>query len=189
MADNDAPKLSSDRLEYTIGNMINYGLCSATDSKTIYDDIVLSSNEYGEEELSFESFDLAERFAILSLECSKVYVSPEDRYSMQILSEILASALGKNVILYSDLYGRESDVIRKMEEDSEIGEMWNRYRSLSHMVKSEGHADISRVVFAKKRKIDPMVAGAGRVSSLSEKYRRMLQKYAEEDFSVPLAAE
>ena len=88
IADNDSPLLSADRLEYTIGNSINYGICTIEDAKCFYSDLIIGTNEYGTPELMFKNTLIAETFAKAALGCSKIYISDEDRYAMQLLSEI-----------------------------------------------------------------------------------------------------
>lgn len=46
IADNDTPLLSADRLEYTIGNSINYRICTIEDAKRFYSDLIIGTNEY-----------------------------------------------------------------------------------------------------------------------------------------------
>ena len=62
LADNDSPKLSADRLEYSLSNFINFSFLSKEETQEIYDDISIGINEDGEEELMFSSFSLALKF-------------------------------------------------------------------------------------------------------------------------------
>ena len=39
LADNESPKLSADRLEYTLGNMYSYGFCDLEMIQMIYKDL------------------------------------------------------------------------------------------------------------------------------------------------------
>ena len=92
IADNDSPGLSADRLEYTMGNSINYGFCTGKRAEGWYRDLVVGKNEAGQPELMFQTAEAAEDFALTALRCSEVYVSDEDRYSMQMLAELLQDA-------------------------------------------------------------------------------------------------
>lgn len=65
IADNDSPRLSSDRLEYTFmnGMKMNYGInFSLTDIKKVYDDLEVQINEDGIQELGFKTLEIAEKF-------------------------------------------------------------------------------------------------------------------------------
>ena len=179
VADNDSPQLSADRLEYTLGNMLNYGFCSIDDVKTIYDDLTVDQNESGQNELMFRTTDIAETFALMALKCSGIYVADEDRYAMQILSEILKSAILRGVITSEDLYSTEPEVISKLKQDHLAGSQWNDFCSLRRMTRSDSKADIGnwRQIDAKRRYIDPMVSGKGRLSTLSPLIKRSLDSF------------
>ena len=93
IADNDSPRLSADRLEYSLGNALLWGFLTRAEIAAIYADLRVGVNEDGVPELVFGSPGLAARFAEAALACSKVYVSDADRYAMQALSELLARGL------------------------------------------------------------------------------------------------
>lgn len=181
IADNDSPRLSSDRLEYTIGNAVRYGICTGKEAEKLYDDIIVGTNEEQCEELIFADENNALRFAEIALACSKIYVSEEDRYSMQMLSEIVALALEKKVISYSDLYSGEKAVISRLESDGETKEKWEKFRTLYKMVHDENiPEELRRVIFAKKRYIDPFAAGRGRATQISGTFAESLGNYLNE---------
>lgn len=186
IADNDTPRLSSDRLEYTCGNALNYGFGSAGDIAGLYADLVAGRNGEGEEELVFRHADKASAFARLSLRCSKIYVCDADRYAMQYLALILADAIRRGVLSESDLYSTESGVLAALRYDAASAERWRRFTSFSHTETGEGPE--AMVIDAKKRHIDPYVEGLGRVSSYDEGYRDSLREFLATDFSYPVYA-
>ena len=188
IADNDSPKLSADRLEYTIGNAINFRIASPATMKKCYEDLIADINENGEEEIIFAHEDIALEFSYAALECSKIYVSDEDRYSMQRLSEILKRAYIKKVIQKEDLYKTERELIAKLKGDAELSDAWDNYRSLSHMVTPEKGQKNVRIISAKKRRIDPFVKDSGRLSFINDDFRKDLNRYMALDFEVPIAA-
>ena len=113
VADNDAPRLSADRLDYTCGNAVNFGLASREELAEIFADLRVGKNEFEETELVFRDKEKAARFAFLALACSKIYVCDEDRYAMQRLSELLRAALEAGVIEEGDLASTETAVRRR----------------------------------------------------------------------------
>ena len=117
VADNDAPRLSSDRLEYTMGNALAYGFASPTELEAWYGDLRVAAALDGQIELAFGDRSAALGFARTALRCARVYVSDEDRYAMQRLSEVLAEALRHGVIRESDLAGTEPEVIARLEAE------------------------------------------------------------------------
>lgn len=116
IADNNSPLLSADRLEYTLGNAYYYGFKSMEEIKDMYDDLVISKNEFGEDEISFTSLDKAISFTSTALSNSKVYSSDVDRFSMQYLADLLKLAVDKNIITLDDLYTTEDEIIKKWKK-------------------------------------------------------------------------
>ena len=173
IADNDSPRLSADRLEYTLGNLLNYRIRTPDEVKAYYADLSVGTNEDGEPELVFSDARRAEDFALASLECSKIYVSDEDRYAMQMLSELLRDAIRGGVLTEADLLTTEPEVIAKLLRNGRTAAAWRRYRAyhLTRRVDTpEGEGERRRIP-AKKRYIDPLIAGVGRVSVHSEAFR------------------
>lgn len=180
VADNDSPRLSADRLEYTMRNILHYRFGSLDDLRRFYGDLRVTA-ESGVPELAFEKFDTAREFAFAALGCSEIYVSPEDRYAMQRLSELLKQAIARGVLAPEDLYGVEPDVIKKLEADPETARAWSDYCALHEMI-ADASAPRSdrRVIRAKKRCIDPWVTGQGRLSDLDPDFAAALTAFREE---------
>ncbi len=195
IADNDTPKLSADRLEYTLGNILNFGLGGVEDVKRIYSNLTVGCDEIGEVELCFEDLSVAEEFAMYALECGKVYVCPADRYSMQLLSEVVKRAADRGRLTEDLLYTTEKEVISAICSDAEGRADWEWFTMLNsigtHL--SEDNSLLGkelwrpdypvRKIFAKKRRIDPMVKGKGRVSSLSSSFASSLNTFMAESFN------
>lgn len=173
IAGNDSPQLSADRLEYTIGNSINYGFCSRESAVAYYQNLVIGTDEKGQPELAFQSVEVAEHFAMTALRCSEVYVSDEDRYAMQVLSELIGDALKRGVIKEQDLYTTEPEVISKLLADEWSAAQWGHYRAQKE-IKRADHPDAGgkwRKISAKKRYIDPLVMRQGRIGAISSDYK------------------
>ena len=191
IADNDAPRLSSDRLEYTIGNALNFSLASAEELAALFADIVPAENEYGEEELCFHSPEKAARFADLALACSRIYVSDADRYAMQLLAELLQGALAAGVLTAGSLAGTEEELLETLCADERFAARWRDFRSLSRIERAEqpDERDGWRRIRAKKRRIDPYVAGRGRVSALDPERGAAIAAFLSEDFDYYVRGE
>lgn len=188
VADNDSPKLSADRLEYTLGNMVNYRFATPGTAQRLYDNIIAGRNESGEPELVFRHPGNALEFATLSLRCSEVYSGDADRYAMQLLSEIIQSAVADGVMAMEDLYLDEPAVIAKLCSDEKYRLRWQSYRSLSEIFRPDSDIPSSRVVDAKRRRIDPFVEGLGRVSTLFPEYKSALEDYCSRSLQYRIAA-
>ena len=187
IADNNSPRLSADRLEYTLSNGINFNICLADDAARMYRDLCVTKNEDNEDEIAFTTIDVAEEFTYLSLQCSYIYVSPEDRFAMQKLADVLKYGIECGVISRKDLYGTEDDVITKLVNSIDTSVVWNRFRALSKMVPPDEKPGEARVISSKKRYIDPLVKDKGRISSISEGCRDSIEKFLSQDFSIPVA--
>lgn len=191
IADNDAPRLSADRLEYTLGNLVQFGFGTPALAQTLFEDIVAGENEQGEAELVFLHAHTALTFARCALQCARVYVSPEDRYAMQMLSELLASALDAGVLTEADLMTTEPEVLSRLRAHDTFRQKWERFCALRTMqIRTQpGEGDAWRVVPAKKRFIDPLVRGKGRVTELYPDFSAQLQKFRTEPQDQWLCAE
>ena len=189
IADNDSPLLSADRLEYTIGNAFYYGFRSLEELKEIYDDLSVSKNELGEDEISFNSLDKAVNFTHAALLNSKVYASDIDRFSMQYLADLLKLAVDKKVININDLYSIESEVIIKLEKDSQLKAMWDEFRSFSQVLTNKTKPDKGYWVNipAKRRYINPYVISQGRVATLSSECAKDIEEFLNVDFNIWLS--
>lgn len=179
VADNDSPRLSADRLEYSLGNMFNYGFADYRTVEELYRDITIGTNEVGETELVFTHLEQAAAFAGLALRCGKVYVCDEDRYAMQRLAEVLADALKAGVIVPDDLATTEPRVIAKLTANENTAKVWRTFRAM-HATETADAAQSDgawRRIYAKKRYIDPYVAGRGRVSALDADFAAALDSF------------
>ena len=183
VADNDPPRLSADRLDYTCGNAVNFSLASREELSALLDDLRVGRNEDGETELVFQHGEKAARFAWIALDCSRIYVCDADRYAMQRLSELLRDALAAGVLCERDLGSTERAVVGKLCADPASAGEWAAFRALSRTERApraderEGWRKIS----AKKRRIDPFVAGRGRVSALDGAFAAALSAFMNED--------
>lgn len=185
IADNDTPRLSSDRLEYTLGNILNFGFADSRLVCDLYEDLCVGQNEEGAPEIMFCHCELARSFAQLALRCSKVYVSDEDRYAMQMLAELLRDAIAAGLLAEEDLMRTEPEVIARLEDNPLYRTRWQYFRSYCRVKTGETHPE-ARVVPAKKRHINPYVRGVGRVTSFDATFKRDLEMYLQHDFQYPV---
>lgn len=179
VADNDAPRLSADRLEYTLGNLVQFGFGDTALAKSLYEDLERGANEDGETELVFRTPEKALSFADLALQCSKIYVSDEDRYAMQMLAELLARALKKGIFTEEDLMKTEPEIISLLRADPEFSPQWQIFCGYCDTISADapGAEGQWRMIPAKKRAIDPYVKDQGRASSLFPAFGKALEEF------------
>lgn len=190
VADNDSPRLSADRLEYTMGNALAYGFASPEELGRWYGDLRVTAAPDGQPEPAFSTLAAARGFGLAALRCARVYVSDEDRYAMQLLAELLADALRRGVLREDELWLTEPAVIEKLAADGESGCAWRAFRGL-HRMRSDADAppEKRRVIPAKKRRIDPLVAGLGRLSEIDADFRRETEAFLAEPQTAWLCGE
>ena len=190
VADNDSPRLSADRLEYTLGNLACYGLRDVQTLQAYYDAICVENGADGVPELAFASEETAYRFALDALKMSRIYVAEEARYAMQRLSELLRRAMERGVLSAEALYGTEPEVIAALTGDADTRTKWESFRALHEMLRDRKDAPDGawRVIPSKKRCIDPLVCGRGRLSEISTAFAGELAVFLQEPQDAPLCA-
>lgn len=167
IADNDAPALAADRLEYTMGNLWNYGFADLDQIRSAYHDLAIGMNESGREEIMFSTPETAVWFTRSALKNAYVYVADEDRFAMQALADLLHWAMERNVIYYEDLWTTEHTVISRLQTDPDCKARWDEFCKYAHLLQSAQKPDQGYWVRigAKKRWIDPCAVGLRRVST------------------------
>ena len=178
IADNDSPRLSADRLEYTLGNLLNYRKCTIEEIEKYYKDLTVGVSEDGKQEIMFQNPDIAEEFAFGALSCGMIYSCDFDRYGMEKLAEILRKGLKDKTIMESDLYLSEVEVVNKLSH-SDLRNTWDEYTRLYDVVKDTS-GDI--MVNAKKRYIDPYVCKHGRVTTSSTAFKNAVNEFKNTDY-------
>lgn len=189
VADNATPMLSADRLEYTLGNSFFVYRWEIDKIKEIYNKILLGTNEKQIEELCFGAIGEAETFTRVSLQNCRLFISPENRYAMQYLADLLRNAMEKQILSEADLFSTEPEVIRKLKSNKDTAKLWEIYQSISQVTeaaeKEEGKICVK--VPAKKRYINPLVkteAGFFRITDLKEEVKDEMQAVLEKNLDL-----
>lgn len=194
IADNDTPKLSADRLEYSLANaLFTYDLIKLEEIQQIYNDIEIQRNEQNEIELGFKTKELAREFVKITSRLSIIYREDRTRYSMQFLADILKKLSEENKICKKDLYVlKESEVI-KIIENSKYKQVFNIWKNAKKVkVSNEQPQDVYYVHHgAKIRYINPLVNGE-RISNICKIAKKMIdnnlaydmENYVYLDFSI-----
>ncbi len=180
IADNDSPKLSADRLEYTLSNALNLLRLSREEVSDLYEAISLLPSG----ELGFLDERKAKRFACIALSLGRIYCCDEDRYSMEVLARLIKKAIAMGVLCEGDLYQGEPELIAKLLDSPLKGE-WENYCAMAELVKSEVPQEGFLKIRAKKRYIDPLV-GEKRLSEIDPEFKREADEYLAQDFDVYL---
>lgn len=183
LADSPSPRLCADRLEYTLSNGVHYGF--ARDVQAMYDDLTLTADR---QEFAFATPAIALAFARMALQCGKVYVCDQDRYAMERLSRLLKQALEEKLLTREELYTDENTVIEKLKASS-LAAGWQDFCRLSRVFKTDGPGEFSYRIPAKKRYIDPLILGCGRVSQVFPEFRQEVEDFLSQSQDYYLCAE
>lgn len=177
IADNDTPKLSADRLEYSLSNaLLNNNIINIEKVKEIYNNIYVQTNEQMEPEIGFKSENIAIEFVQITTNLSISYRNDETRYSMQFIADILKKLNIENKITKQDLYEKTEEEIINIIESSEYKDIFNKWRQAKKVMVSK--TEPTNVYYvnhgAKVRYIDPLV-NEKRISTMSKKANDLIQ--------------
>ena len=178
VADNDTPKLSADRLEYSLSNaLLTYKLSNIDEISKIYNDVVLGKDEDGTLELSFKSKETALEFVKITSKLSIIYRDDRTRYSMQLIADIIKKLNEDGLITKEDLYNKKESEVIEIIENSKYKEIFNIWKNAKNVkVSKEKPKNVYFVHHgAKIRYIDPLV-NKKRISSISEEAKKEIDK-------------
>ena len=178
VADNDTPKLSADRLEYSLSNaLLTYKLSNIDDIKKIYNDVILDKDEEGTLELSFKSKATALEFVKITSKLSIIYRDDKTRYSMQLIADIIKKLNEDGLITKEDLYNKKESEIIEIIENSKYKEIFNIWKNVKNVKVSKEKPETVYFVHhgAKIRYIDPLV-NKRRISSISKEAKKEIDK-------------
>ena len=178
IADNDTPRLSADRLEYSLSNaLFTYKLLDIESIKEIYNDIEIQKNSENKMELGFKTKKIARKFVNVTSRLSIIYREDRTRYSMQFIADILKQLNNENKISKQDLYNLKESEIIDIIESSKYNEIFNIWKNATKVKTSkEEPKDVYYVHHgAKIRYIDPLVNGE-RISKICKIANSMINK-------------
>lgn len=178
IADNDTPRLSADRLEYSLSNaLFTYKLLDIESIKEIYNDIEIQKNSENEMELGFKTKKIARKFVKVTSRLSIIYREDRTRYSMQFIADILKQLSNENKISKQDLYNLKESEIIDVIESSKYNKIFNIWKNATKVKTSkEEPKDVYYVHHgAKIRYIDQLVNGE-RISKICKIANKMINK-------------
>lgn len=189
IADNDTPRLSSDRLEYTLSNGLGAveKLWDLEDVRKIYNNIEIQTNEDEIEELGFKNKEMAEKFVHTMSKLSSLYIKSETKFSMQFLADVMKKMYENNLITMDDFYSlSEKEIIEKIESCSidNISECFKIWRNAKKINESDTKIDGKYLVSidnVKIRYINPLVKSSGTYERINK-----ISKHAKEDIQRAL---
>lgn len=134
IVDLDRPCMCADRLD----NIIAVGMAwvKTVDcelAKRIIDSIDVAVNEFGVEEISFDSEEIAQYVHLIYNEINELTHSNNDNYMMILTANMISRCLELELFTYDDLFmNGEHDIINKIMEaqglDEELDKAWYEFK-------------------------------------------------------------
>lgn len=176
IADNDTPKLSADRLEYTLsGGLYQVKVFDLKDIKKYYNNITILKNEDNIDELAFKDIEICESFIHDISNLWPRWIEDEDRLCMQFIADIIKSMNIKNYITVDDLYNlSEPDVLKLIRncKDNYIKNAFENFENTTRNSIYKGDLPNNKIyctsVKGKKRYINPLVYNNNKVTRISD---------------------
>ncbi len=163
IADNDTPRLSADRFEYTFSNgLFLYGAWDLNSIKKYYNDITILKNEDGIDELGFNTLQIAKEYLKRILPIFANYDSDQTRTVMQFFADIVKSMNVLGLITIDDLYEKsETEIVNIILNcnDDYIKKVFNNFLNATSFYASDVKHNTNYCVSVKgkKRYIVPLV--------------------------------
>ena len=174
IADNDTPKLSADRFEYTFSSgLVLHRVWELDLIKECYENVIILKNEEGIDELGFKDIEVCEKYIKIISELWPVWISDKDRTAMQFLADIVKSMNRKGYITIDDLYKfSEAQIIEKILncDDNYIKDNFIKFQNTTNIYAGEIEVQDKYCVSvkAKKRYIIPLVKYNGEIKRINE---------------------
>lgn len=182
IADNDTPRLSADRLEYTFMNGIYLNrVWELNEIEEIYNDLQIINNEENILEIAFKSTKIAEKFIERSSKLWPLWISSEDTITMYFFANILKKMSTEKYISIEDLYElSEKEVVYRIQNcpNKKYSDLYNQFMKCNIFIDCDEYIEekfcVSRKV--KRRYINPLVYNK-RIYDISNKSRNIIDNY------------
>lgn len=190
IADNDTPRLASDRFEYNFSGGLSFKpVWTLSEIKEIYDNIVILKNEDGIDELGFQNKEIAEKYIDVVSDLWPMWISSQDRITMQFLADCVKKLSEQREITKKDLYTlSEKEVIKKIQNSNnkKLSKCFEQFSQTTQVFESEEPVQGKYCVNikAKKRYIIPLVKteqGNKRINEISQKADGQIKNYLKHD--------
>ena len=186
IADNDTPKLSADRFEYTFSSGLTFLRVWELDKiRKMYNNIVVTTNEDGTPELAFKDKEVCEEYIDTILKLWTEWGSDKDRTVMQFLADMCKSMNNAGYLTIEDLYTlSEQEVINKILtcEDKYLSDSFKLFKDVDTVYSSTMPIDEKYCVNvkAKKRYVVPLVQtddSVIRINQISDSVSKQITEY------------
>lgn len=186
IADNDTPKLSADRFEYTFSSgLIFFRVWNLDDIRECYNNIKILKNEDNILELGFTDKTICEKYIAIISKLWPQWLTDEDRTTMQFIADTVKSMNVIGKISIDDLYTySEKEIINKILNcgDKYIETAFKNFQNATSIQRFDSPKSDKYCINikGKKRYVIPLVEtnnGTFRINSISEKAKNDIDEY------------
>lgn len=186
IADNDTPKLSADRFEYTFSSGLNFfRVWNLNDIREYYNNVKVLKNEDNILELGFTDKTICEKYISIVSKLWPQWLTDEDRTVMQFIADIVKSMNVIGKISIDDLYKySEKEIISKILNcgDNYIETAFKNFQNATSVEKFDSPQSDKYCINikGKKRYVIPLVetyTGTFRINSVSKTAHNAIDEY------------
>lgn len=188
IADNDTPKLSADRLEYTFSNGLFFDseeIWGVDQIRYFYERLTVLKNEDGIDEIGFTDPKVAEEFIHYAKDIWPFWVSNKDKITMQFIADVVKKMAEKKLICKHDLYTlSEAQIIHQIEScpDTHLTEAFRKFRNTKQIQETKYPIPDKYCINlnVKKRYVIPLVYHKGicqRIDQISSTAKEDIENY------------
>jgi len=186
LADNDTPRLSADRFEYTFSSGLSFFRIWELDLiREVYSNITIAQNEDGVAEFAFKDKEICAKYVFIISKIWPEWVSDKDRTVMQFIADMCKAMNKRGLLSINDLYTlSEKEVIEKILHcgDTYLEESFRKFQKADKVYRSdspvEGKYCINTTV--KTRFVNPLAfyfGGVTRISFLDYISKKKIEDY------------
>jgi len=183
IADNDHPKLSADRLEYNFsGGFSLLDLWTLEDIKKCYDNMFVSKNEDGIDEIVFRDLDVCEFYIEKLSKLWPWWICDKDRCIMQFIADTCKEMNENGYLSINDLYTYSEDYVVDLILNHSNKRISNRFKQFMnirtyYVTKDKLKNKYSVKIKSKKRYVNPLVYNKGRILDISSPSKKRFDEF------------
>ena len=183
IADNDHPKLSADRLEYNFsGGFSLVDLWTLEDIKKCYDNMFVSKNEDGIDEIVFRDLDVCEFYIEKLSKLWPWWICDKDRCIMQFIADTCKEMNENGYLSINDLYTYSEDYVIDLILNHSNKRISNRFKQFMnirtyYVTKDKLKNKYSVKIKSKKRYVNPLVYNKGRILDISSTSKKRFDEF------------
>ena len=183
IADNDHPKLSADRLEYNFsGGFSLIDLWTLEDIKKCYDNMFVSKNEDGIDEIVFRDLDVCEFYIEKLSKLWPWWICDKDRCVMQFIADTCKEMNENGYLSINDLYTYSEDYVIDLILNHSNKRISNRFKQFMnirtyYVTKDKLKNKYSVRIKSKKRYVNPLVYNKGRILDISSTSKKRFDEF------------